>query len=200
MQGKRNISIVASLLIVCVALSGCTVFKTPNSTSPEPGSVFQPDSGEEEEIEPAPVYRILNVGDEAPDFSVSIINGKNFVLSEAREKVVLIYFWTTWCAPCLNEMSGIQEIYDNSSRDELEIVAVNSGEKLSRVKKFLEQNSYSFPLAADEEFEIGDKYPNSGVPYVVIVGRDGVIAEIFAGSKDGGVENFQTAIYALLGK
>lgn len=198
MLGKRSVIVVASLLVVCLALSGCTMVKASDADAvmSENGSDVQADSDEGESVG----YRILKVGDKAPDFSVTTLDGEKFSLSGERDKVVVIYFWATWCAPCLNEMPDIQEIYDNSSRDELEVIAVNSGEKQGRVEQFLERNSYSFLFAADEDFEIGDRYPNSGVPYVVIVGRDGVITDIFYGSKDGDTEIFSAAIDTALGK
>lgn len=200
MQKKRIISVAVSLLVICFAFSGCSLFRAPGNIISPDTPAFPSGSDEGDGSESAVGYRILNVGDTAPDFSVETLDGGKFFMSESREKVVVIYFWATWCAPCLNEMPGIQEIYDNSSRDELEIIAVNSGEKLGRVEQFLEQNSYSFLFAADEDFEIGDKYPNSGVPYVVIVGRDGTITDIFYGSKDSDSENFRAAVDAALGK
>lgn len=48
----------------------------------------------------------------AGDFVLVALDGVRFRLSEARGKVVLIHFWTTWCSACLGEMAALNELHE----------------------------------------------------------------------------------------
>ncbi len=204
MQKGKRIGLVALVLLVCTLLSACSV---QNKTGKEPvANTTQPeqktDSNETKgDSKAAPYYemKILSVGDEAPDFSVSTIGGDTITLSDLRGKVVFINFWASWCGPCINEMPDIQELYDSYSRDDLEIIAVNSGEKLARIEQFLSETGYTFPIAADEDNAVGDYYPSSGIPYTVIVDPNGIISEIFPGSRPDMITYFKLAVDTALG-
>ena len=74
---SKKIKVLAMLmgLIMTLSLVGCG------------GNSGSGDSGE------------IKVGDEAPEFYADLTNGKSFILSENKGKVVLINFWATWCGP-----------------------------------------------------------------------------------------------------
>ncbi len=78
----------------------------------------------------------VKVGDEAPEFYANLTNGKSFVLSENKGKVVLINFWATWCGPCVEELPAIEKLQKEYG-DKIEIVAVNYGEDKKTVKVVL---------------------------------------------------------------
>jgi thiol-disulfide isomerase/thioredoxin/protocatechuate 3,4-dioxygenase beta subunit len=70
------------------------------------------------QLEPAPVDgRPLEVGDRAPGFAIKALDGKELSLSEFRGKYVLLDFWASWCAPCLDEMPNLQAIQDQYAKD-----------------------------------------------------------------------------------
>lgn len=46
----------------------------------------------------------------APDVALVDAEGKDVRLSAYRDKVVLLNFWATWCAPCLREMPSLDRL------------------------------------------------------------------------------------------
>ena len=60
--------------------------------------------------------------------------------------------------------------------------SVNAGELEESVQRFLEKNGYEFPVALDTEGEICNLYPSDGIPYTVLIGKDGTIASIHLGA------------------
>ena len=54
-------------------------------------------------------------GGAAPDFKLpSVIDGKEYSLSQFRGKVVLLNFFTFFCGPCREEMPHLNQIYQEN--------------------------------------------------------------------------------------
>lgn len=132
----------------------------------------------------------LEVGDVAPDFTVTLTNGERFVLSDHDNEVVLINFWATWCGPCVSEMPEFQDLYEENI-DGFSLVAINSGERKSEVDSFVDDNGFTFNIAYDQNYTVGDYYPTMYIPYTVIVNR-GIVSQIFVGSQS--YDDFKEAI------
>ena len=124
----------------------------------------------------------IRVGSESPDFSATDLRGRQVVLSEFRDrKVVVVDFWATWCGPCLMAMPALQEVYDEFEGREVEILAVNLGEDSERVRRFVERNNYTFRVVVDRNQAIGKRFGVSAIPALVVVGTDGRIEWIQVG-------------------
>lgn len=129
------------------------------------------------------LHQEMASGSEAPDFSAKLNNGETFTLSEKEGQVILLNFWATWCNNCVKEMPAIEKLYEEYG-DQITIVGVNVGEDKDTVNTFIESKNYSFPVAYDTESNISNLYPSAGIPYTVIIGKDGIVTETFLGAKD----------------
>ncbi len=130
-------------------------------------------------------YKELSEGDRAPWFAAELADGSTFEMADLQGKVILINFWATWCGPCVGEMPAFESLYkDYADNPDVAIVAVDVEEKKKTVDFFAETNGYTFPIAYDEDGKIGMQYPTSGIPYTVIVGKDGYIRTIHLGARD----------------
>ena len=79
-------------------------------------------------------------GKEAPDFTVTDINGKKHTLSEYRGKNVILNFWATWCPPCIMEIPHLVELRNTIGEDKLAMLAISYIDfrnKPETVKKFV---------------------------------------------------------------
>ena len=72
---------------------------------------------------------------EGIDFTVYDLNTKPVSLSSLKNKVVIINFWATWCAPCVEELPALNKLAGSFPK-KLVIWAV-SNERTHSIKNFL---------------------------------------------------------------
>ena len=147
------------------------------------GQTNDTSSGKKSGKRSSALHQEMAIGSEAPDFTAKLNNGETFTLSDKKGQVILLNFWATWCSNCVKEMPAIEKLYEEYG-DQIVIVGVNVGEDEDTIDTFIEAKNYSFPVACDTESNISNLYPSAGIPYTVIVGKDGLVTETFLGAKD----------------
>ncbi len=150
--------------------------------------------GEEGEDFVSP-FETAEEGSEMPDFSMELLGGGTFTLSEHRGKVVLVNFWATWCGPCVGELPDFQQLQQDYA-DELVILAVNCGESAETVESFMAENGYTFAVHADEAYRWGGFL--TGIPYTVVIGPDGTVAATQLGGGSGMYGHYAMIINGLI--
>ena len=85
-----------------------------------------------------------------PNFTVEMFDGSTVSLAELRGKVVLLNFWATWCPPCREELTHVQEeIIDRFAERPFVFLPVSRGESREAVAVFREETGYEFPMGLD---------------------------------------------------
>lgn len=127
---------------------------------------------------------IAEIGERAPDFSVELIDGGTFKLSEARGQLVIVNLWASWCAPCREEIPEISAFATANPEVTVVGVAVQDPEKSAR--EFAATIGATYPLGlGTPEFE--DAYPHLGLPATFIVDEDGTLIEVINGIVNEGI-------------
>ncbi|MBI2252936.1 MAG: TlpA family protein disulfide reductase [Armatimonadetes bacterium] len=113
----------------------------------------------------------------AVNFSLNGLDDNKVILNNfiEKKKVVLLTFWTTWCASCKEEMPKIIELQNNFKNSGLEILGINYEESKLKVKKFAAKYKINYKILLDEEGEVTESYGISGVPYIIIIDKKGEI-------------------------
>jgi len=82
-----------------------------------------------------------------PDLALEDVGGNPVTLSGLRERVVLLHFWGSWCAPCQFEFPELQKLYDSLKATEgIAFVLVQSREDIERSRRWAEQRGFSMPF------------------------------------------------------
>ena len=125
------------------------------------------------------------VGNPAPDFSVSRVDGQGDIkLSALKGKVVLVDFWATWCKPCIKSFPKYQELYVKY-KDKLEIVGFSEDEDKDGIEAFGKTHGVKFPLAWDEGKSIAGKYDPPSMPTSFLIDKEGVVRFAHFGWENG---------------
>ena len=122
---------------------------------------------------------IVNVGDMAPDFTVTLTDGSKVTLSELRGKVVMLQFTASWCSVCRKEMPFIERDIWQKHKDNKDfvLVGIDRDEPLDKVVAFKKSTGITYPLALDPGADVYVKYAlrESGITRNVLIGKDGRI-------------------------
>lgn len=112
----------------------------------------------------------------APRFSATATNGEKFSNISIKGKVVLLEFWTTWCAYCAVEAPFVEKINREFAGKDLIVLAVNVGESKKTVKKYLDLHPRNCKVVLTDDTNLAAMYAATVYPIYVAIDRDGNIA------------------------
>lgn len=121
---------------------------------------------------------VAEVGQPAPDFTVEVIDGGTFTLSEAEGQPLVLNFWASWCIPCRTEIPDISAFAD--ANPDVQVVGVSYNDPEQAARDFAAEVGASYPLALGTT-EIEAAYPNLGLPATYVIDENGVVADVING-------------------
>lgn len=124
---------------------------------------------------------VLQIGDQAPDFKLTDLNGKEHQLSEYRGQGVFVNFWGTWCKPCEKEFPLMEKQYQVYKDQGVQILAVNIAQSDYEVRQFAEQRDLTFPIVIDKSKSVMEAYNIRPLPTTLLVNVEGKIVKIVTG-------------------
>lgn len=114
-----------------------------------------------------------DVGEQAPGFTLTSVDGETITLSDYRGQFVLVNFWGTWCGPCRREMPDLQHLHETN--DDLQIIGVAVFDTEQAVREFRDEFGISFPLAIDVGNRVNGAYQVPGQPSTYIINEEGTV-------------------------
>lgn len=127
----------------------------------------------------------IAAGKEAPEIRLADMQGKPFLLSALRGKVVLVDFWASWCMPCRIGNPSLVKLEKTYAARGLEIVSVSVDEDRQAWMRAVKTDNLTWTQLLDERsrqsasFAFGVKYlPNS-----FLIDKKGVVRSVDATGK-----------------
>ena len=119
----------------------------------------------------------LSPGEQAPEFSLKTMNGKQVALSDFRGKVVVIGMFHI-CVPCMNQAMEFNKVRKQMSEDQVVVLGINTnGDSKEAVAQYLSKfpEKVGFPYLIDTVKGVYKSYSQRDMPTVLIVDQKGVL-------------------------
>ena len=192
--------LLASLL--AGSLTGCSFSLPRGSAQDSPANNAGENSGDSstqtqgQPGQPSQPGKMAEVkeGAYAPDFEFITMDGTTAKLSDYQGQVILLNFWATWCGYCIEEMPDMQRIAEDYP--DVVILAINRSDDSALAIEFANEKGYDFIWGLDEDGSIARLYPSNGIPYSLIIDREGIIGTIYEGSAPDMYHYFKVALVA----
>ena len=167
---------VATLLTAGVLGYRLLIHAGPESAGRPPGLISSPALTPEEAAVAVDAVFALNLPD---------LDGRPQPLAQWRGKVLVVNFWASWCKPCIDEMPALSRL--NSHFAPLGVQFVGIGvDDAGKLAAFIRTTPVSYPVLVASPAGMTPGLQVKGLPYTVVIGRDGRSAMTRLGRVDEG--------------
>lgn len=124
----------------------------------------------------------------------TLLDGSKLDWNSYRGKVVLVDFHASWCGPCRAEVPNILQNYEAYHKKGFDVIGINMDKEKSGAEKYIQETGFKFPVVFGEDpnargwdLPLARKYGVTGIPMVILVGKDGNVVSTRARGEDLGM-------------
>ena len=124
---------------------------------------------------PRPAPTLARIGEPAPAFALSDLDGNRLSLGDLRGRPVIVNFWASSCAPCVDEFPLLTSAAAAHRSDGLAVVGIVVRDSSVAARDFLARMGATWPSAMDPGDAVAMQYAIIGPPDSFFIDRDGVV-------------------------
>lgn len=127
-------------------------------------------------------------------FDFKDANGNTVNLSNYKDKLLVLNFWTSWCGPCVMEIPDLNRVYNDygSNSDKLVLIGVGNpnaeltygvkGNGLALLKKGITDNNIQYPVIVDDYEYLTKTFDINSFPMTFII-KNEVVVDVLVGAQ-----------------
>ena len=124
-----------------------------------------------------------NVSDEGSTLQFTLLDNRRMKLSDYAGQVVVLDFWATYCAPCLEEAPHLDALQRRFGPQGLQVIGLNAGgvDDYPKMADFAAQLNIKYTLGIPDP-EMQSFYMTGGaIPQTLVFDRTGRLIKHFTG-------------------
>lgn len=144
-----------------------------------------------------PANAALEQGEVPPAYLGFNTEGDKIYLDNYQGKVVVVSFWASWCAPCLQELPVLNAFQKEAGTELMQVIAVNYKEGKRHYRKVHKVISEPLPeliFTHDDKGQIGKKYGVEGLPNLYVIGKNGKVFYHSVGFGEASIDKLITVL------
>lgn len=150
-----------------------------------------------------PVAGAAKSGEMAPEISGVALNGPaGITLGSLRGRVVVVDFWASWCAPCVEsmpEMNAMRErLQQQGYAGSFEVLGVSLDGEADEARRFLKKYPVGFPVLLANEERVSRDFGLWRLPATFLVDSTGRIVMVYHGTARGFSKELQAKVVEVL--
>ena len=103
------------------------------------------------------------------------VNNQDINLDDFKNKLLIVNFWATWCAPCREEMPSLDLLQSDKRLSNLKVFPINVGkEDIFKSKVFFKElNIKNLDIYFDPTVDLANKFSLRGLPTTILINKKG---------------------------
>ena len=119
-------------------------------------------------------------GDDAPLFSLKLLDDGEFRLADMKGKPVVLNFWASWCPPCRMSIPKVKQLQEKFKDSKVVILGINVENDAGIAANFARKERINYAILTGNE-KVERAYRVSGIPAFLVIDTEGRIVKRYDG-------------------
>lgn len=116
------------------------------------------------------------IGQPARVAELPLLDGDTLELGRYRgDKIVVLYFWATWCIPCRQSLPAISQVGRDLEAKGVRLFAVDLKEDTATVRDWVARHKIACPVLLDRDGRCKEAFHVQAIPAIVVIDKSGVV-------------------------
>lgn len=124
----------------------------------------------------------LALKEPAPNFTLELLDGGTFQLSDHKGKPVLINFFASWCLPCKEEIPALEKVSHEYKEKGVVFLAIAVDDTEEKVRELITRLGFTFLIGLDDSRAVQEAFGLYGVPTTYFIDKEGITSYFHSGT------------------